>query len=131
MARRVAICAVEQTKFESNLWHKRFQDMVFDVVREALGSARMSRECLDTVVSASSDFLDGRTISNVFLSMANGAFLKDESKVEEDGAMAMLYALMRILAGTQAMTVYAGEEFMVFFDARRGKVTIKRLVPVR
>jgi len=32
--------------------------------------------------------------------MAVGAYLKDESKVEEDGTSALYYALMRILAGT-------------------------------
>jgi len=76
------------------------EDMVFEVCKEALHHAGILREDLDTVITASTDFLDGRTISSVFLSMAVGAFLKDESKVEEDGTFALYYALMRILAGT-------------------------------
>lgn len=99
MFRRVAIVGYAQTRHQENMQKTR-EDMVFEVVREALRSAGILREELDTVITASTDFLDGRTISNVFLSMANGAFLKDESKVEEDGAFALYYAMMRILAGT-------------------------------
>jgi len=73
--------------------------MVFEVCKEALHNAGILREDLDTVITASTDFLDGRTISSVFLSMAVGAFMKDESKVEEDGTFALYYALMKILAG--------------------------------
>jgi acetyl-CoA C-acetyltransferase len=76
------------------------EDQVYPVAKAALRHAGILREDLDSVVTASSDFLDGRTISNVFLSMAVGAYMKDESKVEEDGTGALLYGLMRILAGT-------------------------------
>ena len=96
---RVAIVGYAQSHHVGNM-RKTREDMVFEVAREAFRSAGILREELDTVVTASSDFLDGRTISNVFLSMANGAFLKDESKVEEDGSFALYYAMMRILSGS-------------------------------
>ena len=96
---RVAIVGYAQSEHQENVQKTR-EDMVFEVVWDAFRNAGILREDLDTVVSASTDFLDGRTISNVFLSMANGAFLKDESKVEEDGTFALYYAMMRILAGT-------------------------------
>lgn len=99
MLRRVAIVGYAQSHHQHNMQKTR-EDMVFEVCKEALHHAGILREDLDTVVTASTDFLDGRTISNVFLSMAVGAFLKDESKVEEDGTFALYYALMRILAGT-------------------------------
>lgn len=99
MAGRVALIGYAQSYHRENMQKTR-EDMVFEVVKEAFLEAGIQREDIDTVVSASTDFLDGRTISNVFLSMANGAFLKDESKVEEDGAFALLYAFMRIRAGT-------------------------------
>lgn len=99
MAKRIAIVGYAQCEHVENM-RKTREDMVFEVVREAFRHAGILREQLDTVVSASTDFLDGRTISNVFLSMANGAFLKDESKVEEDGTFALYYAVMRLLAGT-------------------------------
>jgi acetyl-CoA C-acetyltransferase len=99
MIRRVAIVGYAQTNHQHNMQKTR-EDMVFEVCKEALHHAGILREDLDTVITASTDFLDGRTISSVFLSMAVGAFLKDESKVEEDGTFALYYALMRILAGT-------------------------------
>jgi acetyl-CoA C-acetyltransferase len=99
MERKVAIVGYAQSRHRENMQKTR-EDMVFDVCKEALRNAGILREDLDTVITASTDYLDGRTISNVFLSMAVGAFFKDESKVEEDGTMAALYALMRLLAGT-------------------------------
>jgi acetyl-CoA C-acetyltransferase len=98
MRRRVAIVGYAQSHHQHNMQKTR-EDMVFEVCKEALHNAGILREDLDTVITASSDFLDGRTISSVFLSMAVGAFMKDESKVEEDGTFALYYALMRILAG--------------------------------
>ena len=99
MIRRVAIVGYAQSHHQHNMQETR-EDMVFEVCKKALHHAGILREDLDTVVTASTDFLDGRTISSVFLSMAVGAFLKDESKVEEDGTFALYYALMKILAGT-------------------------------
>jgi len=99
MRRRVAIVGYAQSHHQHNMQKTR-EDMVFEVCKEALHHAGITREDVDTVVTASTDFLDGRTISSVFLSMAVGAFMKDESKVEEDGTFALYYALMRILAGT-------------------------------
>jgi acetyl-CoA C-acetyltransferase len=96
---KVAIVGYAQSHHQHNRQITR-EDMVFEVCKEALQHAGILREDLDTVITASTDFLDGRTISSVFLSMAVGAFLKDESKVEEDGTFALYYALMRILAGT-------------------------------
>ncbi len=99
MERKVAIVGYAQSRHQYDMQKTR-EEMVFEVCKEALRNAGILREELDTVITASTDFLDGRTISNVFLSMAVGAHLKDESKVEEDGALAAYYALMRILAGT-------------------------------
>ncbi len=104
MQRRVAIVGYAQSHHQHNMQKTR-EDMVFEVCREALHHAGIQREDVDTVVTASTDFLDGRTISSVFLSMAVGAFMKDESKVEEDGTFALYYALMRILAGTHEVAL--------------------------
>jgi len=104
MQRKVAIVGYAQSHHQYDMPKTR-ESMVYDVVRSAIESAGIYRRDVGTVVTASTDFLDGRTISNVFLSMAVGAFLKDESKVEEDGAMALHYALMRLLAGTHDVAV--------------------------
>jgi 3-oxoacyl-[acyl-carrier-protein] synthase III len=86
MRRRVAIVGYAQSHHQHNMQKTR-EDMVFEVCREALHHADILREDLDTVVTASTDFLDGRTISSVFLSMAVGAFMKDESKVEKQSVL--------------------------------------------
>jgi len=96
--KKVAIVGYAQTRHQFDMPKPR-EDMVFDTVKSALASAGITRETIQSVVTASTDFLDGRTISNVFLSMACGAYLKNESKVEEDGSMAMFYAYMQILSG--------------------------------
>lgn len=104
MNRRVAIVGYSQSRHQHDMFKTR-EDMVFDVCKGALRHAGILREEIDTVITASSDYLDGRTISNVFLSMAVGAHLKDESKVEEDGSMALYYGLMRILSGTHEVAL--------------------------
>jgi acetyl-CoA C-acetyltransferase len=98
MERRVAIVGYAQSRHEADMSKTR-ENMVFEVCKQALRNTGILREQLDTAMTASTDFLDGRTIANVFLSMAVGAFLKDESRVEEDGALACYYALMKILSG--------------------------------
>ncbi len=104
MQRRVAIVGYAQSRHRHDMPKTR-ENMVYDVVRSALENAGIYRRDVGTVVTASTDFLDGRTISSVFLSMAVGAFFKDESKVEEDGGMALHYALMRLLAGTHDVAI--------------------------
>lgn len=99
MTKRVAIVGYAQSRHQYDMQKTR-EEMVFEAATAALRNAGILRQDLGTVVTASTDFLDGRTISNVFLSMAVGAYLKDESKVEEDGISAMLYGMMRILAGS-------------------------------
>lgn len=104
MRRRVAIVGYAQSHHQHNMQKTR-EDMVFEVCKGALRNAGITREDLETVITSSTDFLDGRTISSVFIGMAAGAFLKDESKVEEDGTLALYYALMRILAGTHEVAL--------------------------
>lgn len=104
MVKRVAIVGYAQSHHQDDMQKTR-EDMVFEVAKEALRDADIAREDLDTVITASTDFLDGRTISNVFLSMAVGGYLKDESKVEGDGGFAAYYALMRILSGTHEVAL--------------------------
>jgi acetyl-CoA C-acetyltransferase len=98
MTKRVAIVGYAQSRHQHDMPLPR-EDMVFEVVKGALNDAGITRQEVDTVVSASTDFLDGRTISGVFYGMAAGAYLKDESKAEEDGTLALYYAFMRILTG--------------------------------
>jgi acetyl-CoA C-acetyltransferase len=83
--------------------------MVFEVVHELLRAAGVSKGDVDTVISAQNDFLEGRTISNMRTVGPLGAYLKDESKVEMDGAYALLYAYARVLSGNHDIALVAGE----------------------
>lgn len=99
MDRKVGIIGYSQTSHEADI-DKTRDMMVFETVKEALDNAGISREDVGTVINASNDMLDGRTISNVHLTMPQGGYLKDESKTEEDGTFGAYYAMMRVLAGT-------------------------------
>jgi acetyl-CoA C-acetyltransferase len=97
MKNKVAIVGYAQSRHQYDMPKTR-EDMVFEVCKGAIKNAGITRSDVGAVVNCSTDFLDGRTISSMFLCMAVGAHLKDESKVEEDGAMAMQYAMMKILS---------------------------------
>lgn len=92
---------VGQTRYE-DIEKKRSQtyyDMVFEATKKALDDAGLERGNIDTVVEAAYDSMDGRTISNMYLCTAAGGYLKDESRVAEDGTFALAYAYMRIASG--------------------------------
>ncbi|MBN2026458.1 MAG: thiolase family protein [Actinobacteria bacterium] len=73
--------------------------LTFDLTRGLLDDLGIEREDVGTFIICTNDFLDGRTISNVFLDGPVGAYMRDESKVEMDGLNALAYAAMRILSG--------------------------------
>lgn len=79
--------------------------MVFEAASKALDDAGITVAEIDNVVSVSSDFWDGRTISCMAISDASGAFNKDISTVEGDGTFGVLYGMMRILSGSFGTTM--------------------------
>jgi len=107
MEKEVAIVGYAQTRYETDSDASR-EMLVLEVAEGALRSAGINRDDIDTVITANNDYLDGRTISNMRLVEPAGAWLKDESKVEMDGAYAVLYALMRILSGDHEVALVIG-----------------------
>ncbi|MHA1607654.1 MAG: thiolase family protein [Candidatus Freyarchaeota archaeon] len=106
---KVAIVGVGQTKYE-DIERKRKQayyDMVFEATRKALDDAGIDKGDVDTVVEAAYDLIDGRTISNMYLCTAAAGYLKDESRVAEDGTFALAYAYMRVASGEFDVAVVA------------------------
>ncbi|MHA1262722.1 MAG: thiolase family protein [Candidatus Freyarchaeota archaeon] len=99
MREKVAIVGYAQTHHQADIPMTR-EEMVFEVAKGAAEMAGISREDIDTVINASNDYLDGRTISELFLVMPIGAYLKDYTKVEMDGAFAVFYGMLKILSGT-------------------------------
>lgn len=101
---RVAVIGVGQTKYEKDK-RETFHELVFDVARMALDDAGVTVNEVDSVVTVSSDFWDGRTISSMAVSTASGGFGKDISTVEGDGAFGILYGMMRVLSGSYGTTL--------------------------
>ena len=97
--RRVGIVGSAQTVHERRKADQNVEDMIYETVTALLNRTGLAISDVDMVMGAGDDVLDGRSISNVFTAEYAGAFLKEESKVEDDGAFAACYAYMRIAAG--------------------------------
>jgi acetyl-CoA C-acetyltransferase len=104
---RVAIVGVAQTKCESKK-KEVYYDVVYEATSKALENAGMERSELETVIEASDDVADGRTISNMHTCTAAGGLLKDESRCAEDGTFALAYAYMRLASGLYDTAMVTG-----------------------
>ncbi len=104
---KAAIIGVAQTKYERRKKDQIFADLVFDVTRAALDDAGLTIQDIDSVVTVSNDFFDGRTISGMAVGDASGAEDKNVSTVSGDGTFGAFYGLMRVLSGYKATLVVA------------------------
>lgn len=104
---KVGIVGYYQVKLYSDANYGRYE-MIFEAVRGAIDKAGLKKKDITTVVSCTNDYYDGRTISNCFTVDVGGSYLTDESKVEMDGAHAVLYGLMRVLSGNHKLAVVWG-----------------------
>ncbi|HEY5526538.1 MAG TPA: thiolase family protein [Candidatus Anoxymicrobiaceae bacterium] len=101
---RVAVIGVGQTKIQSGK-RETFHELVWEAATKALADAGITVKEIDNVVSVSSDFWDGRTISCMAISDTSGGFNKDITTVEGDGTFGALYGMMRILSGSFGTTM--------------------------
>jgi acetyl-CoA C-acetyltransferase len=99
MAQKVAIIGVGQTKYEEAKRRDGLADVIFEAASKALDDAGLKRDDMDSVVMAAHDQIDGRSISSMLTAIPAGAYLKDETRVCEDGALAVALALVRLLTG--------------------------------
>ncbi|HKP12798.1 MAG TPA: thiolase family protein, partial [Blastocatellia bacterium] len=97
--RKVAVVGSAQTVHERRKSDQNVEDMIYETVTALLDKTGLTISDVEMVMAAGDDVLDGRSISNVFTAEYAGAFLKEESKVEDDGAFAACYAFMRVAAG--------------------------------
>lgn len=112
---RVGIVGYAQLKPSLDLQMGRYET-IFRVVRGALDNAGLKKKDVTSVVSATNDYYDGRTISNCFTVEAGGAYMADETKVEMDGAHALLYGVMRVLSGNHKLVVVWGGSMPSTFE---------------
>jgi len=104
---KVGIVGYNQVKLSSDANYGRYE-MIFEAVRGAIDKAGLKKKDISTVISCTNDYYDGRTISNCFTVEVGGGYMADETKVEMDGAHAVLYGLMRILSGNHKLAVVWG-----------------------
>jgi acetyl-CoA C-acetyltransferase len=99
MNQRVGIVAWHQTPYKAVRNDVNFPEMVYPVVKSLIDQLGISVFDIDQAITCSSDFWDGKTISNLAINEVVGAFLRPESKVASDGSQALFYAMIRILSG--------------------------------
>jgi acetyl-CoA C-acetyltransferase len=95
----VAVVGVGMTRMQRERRADTVADLVFEACRAALDDAGMTISEVDTVVTCSNDFFDGRTISSMPVTDACGSYDKNVTTVEGDGAFGAAFALMKVLAG--------------------------------
>ncbi len=103
----IAIVGTGQTHYEKRKKDEIYADLVFDVTRMALDDAGLTIDDIDSVVTVSNDFFDGRTISGMAVGDASGGQDKNISTVEGDGAFGAFYGAMRVLGGNRTSLVVA------------------------
>lgn len=100
MSDRVAIVGLAQTKFEEQKSAQSFSELAYEVVEKVLAQTGLTiEEDIDSTVTASQDFWDGRTISDIPIGDVAGGHLRPEEKVAMDSAQAVYYATIQILSG--------------------------------
>ncbi|HAR98131.1 MAG TPA: propanoyl-CoA acyltransferase, partial [Syntrophus sp. (in: bacteria)] len=96
------------TNIEAEKRRETFADMAWEAVNKALSDAGMTIADIDNVVTTSSDFWDGRTISLMAVGDVSGAAEKNVSCVEGDGTYGAFYANARALSGSYKTTLVTG-----------------------
>ncbi len=95
----VALVGWAQTVHEAEKPHLNYTELAFEAVDALRTKLGLAPSAIETTISASSDFTDGRTISNMAIQDVVGAAGRSESKVSMDGAFALLYGWARVASG--------------------------------
>ncbi len=96
---KVGIIGGALSELKENMEEYSRNELLYTTVKAALESTGLEIGEIDQVISASCDTIDGVSISNAFAVDDMGAFMKEESKVEEDGLYALSYSFYRMLTG--------------------------------
>lgn len=109
--KRVAICAVAQHRIESDIWYKRFQGMLMDIledIQSQTGFTFDEERGVRNIITASDDVFDARTISDNGVADAVGAHYRGEEKMAQEGLNSLGYAMSMILSGHDDLIYIAG-----------------------
>jgi acetyl-CoA C-acetyltransferase len=102
---RAAIIGIGQIKADSDLKEFNYAELVYPAVIAALEDAGISMDDIDNVITTSNDFWDGRTISCMATGDVSGAWDRNASCVEGDGAFGAFYGMSRVLSGSYDTTL--------------------------
>ena len=115
MAGRVAIVAMAQTKYKDSELAKDYAEMAYETIEKVTQETGLSWSDvvksgfgIDSIVSCSEDFWDGRTISGAAIQDVAGCHGMDETTVKADGAQAVYLATMQILSGRYDVVLLVG-----------------------
>lgn len=78
---------------------ERLEELAFRAASGALADAGITHADIDSLTIATSDELDGRSISSMVMAMPAGGMRKDEIKVQDSALHALMLAGMRVAAG--------------------------------
>jgi len=101
MAERVGVVAVGQTQYHPDRSDVSEEELAYEAVVQVLEATGLTLSDIDSAVTCSQDFWDGRTISNMNIQRVVGAHLGHEDKVAEDGINAVYVGMSQILSGHQ------------------------------
>jgi len=103
MTERVGIVAVAQTKYHPNRADVNEGELAYEAIERVLQETGLTfandGTGIDSAVTCSQDFWDGKTISSTNVMSFVGAHLSTEDKVAEDSINAVYCALAQILSG--------------------------------
>lgn len=109
--KRVAICAVAQHKIKPDIWYKRFQGMLLEILEDLQAQTGFTfddEKGVRNIVTCSDDVFDARTISDNAVTDVVGAHYRGEEKVAQEGLNAMGYAMSMILSGHDDVVYVTG-----------------------
>jgi acetyl-CoA C-acetyltransferase len=103
MAERAGIVAVAQTRYHPNRADVDEGELAYEAIRQVLQETGLTfaqdGSGIDSAVTCSQDFWDGKTISDTNVMSYVGAHLSSEDKVAEDSINAVYCALAQVLSG--------------------------------
>jgi acetyl-CoA C-acetyltransferase len=127
MAKRVAIVAAAQTKYEESKQNLSYEELVWEVVEKVTQDAGLmwadriiNGFGIDSIVSCSEDYWDSRVISQFAIQRELGAHGMPETKVCADGTKAVYLATIQILSGRY--------DVVLVVSHRKESVTVRSII---
>ncbi|MFH0959738.1 MAG: hypothetical protein V1897_13655 [Pseudomonadota bacterium] len=108
MSNRVCIVGVGVVDSDENTTEMSHKDLLFYATRRALNDAGLSRKDIGGAVTATYDFLEGRSLSNQYTLDSIGGVMKPcDLRLGEDGIYSLFAGYMEVMVDPEQITVVA------------------------